>query len=277
MGPAPETTGQTSTGIAYDRAGPPAVGDRLPVVLLHAGIADRRMWDPQWPALTAAHDVVRLDLRGYGDSVARPAGLLDPPRDVAETLAELGTGRCHLVGASFGAGVAVEVALTRPDLVASLVLVAPGGSLIPGPTPDLDAFVADEDAALGSGDLEAAAEVDVRWWVDGPGRGPDVVPATVRDAVRRMQRRAFEVTEDWDDVEEAELDPPALERLGEVDAPTLVLTGGADLDAIGHAADAVVAGVRGARLTQWPGTAHLPSLERPEEFGSLLLAWLADR
>ena len=77
-------------------------------MFLHAGVADRRMWDPQWPALTAERDVLRLDLRGYGESVVRPRGALFTVSDVLDTLAELGIGRCHLVGASFGASVAVE-------------------------------------------------------------------------------------------------------------------------------------------------------------------------
>jgi len=66
-------TSRTRAGIAYDRAGPPG---EVPVVFLHAGVADRRMWDPQWPALTAERDVLRLDLRGYGESVVRPRGAL---------------------------------------------------------------------------------------------------------------------------------------------------------------------------------------------------------
>jgi pimeloyl-ACP methyl ester carboxylesterase len=58
-------TSYTSNRIAYDRAGPRG---QLPVVLIHAGVADRRMWEPIWPALTRERDVVRLDLRGFGDS-----------------------------------------------------------------------------------------------------------------------------------------------------------------------------------------------------------------
>ncbi len=155
------TTSRTSAGIAYDRAGPR--GD-LPVVLLHAGVADRRMWDPLWPVLTAAErDVVRLDLRGFGESVGRPSGALCPVDDVADTLAELGIGRCHLVGASFGAGVAIEVTLSRSEQVASLLLIAPGGSLIAEVTPDLRAFIEPEGAALAREDLDSAVEANLAW------------------------------------------------------------------------------------------------------------------
>jgi pimeloyl-ACP methyl ester carboxylesterase len=265
-------TSRTLTGIAYDLAGPR--GD-VPVVLLHAGIADRRMWDPLWPALTAERDVVRLDHRGFGESDVRPRGPHDPVGDVLDTLAELDVQRCHLVGASFGAGVAVEVALTRPDLVASLLLAGPGGSLIAELTPDVRAFIDAERAALANDDLDAAVEANVAWWVDSPHRTAGDVDPAVRELVTRMQRRAFEVTAGWDDVEEQELDPPALDRLSELRMPTLVLVGALDLQAIHETARRVVDGIAGARRVDWPEVAHLPSMERPDDFLVLLRDWLA--
>lgn len=267
-------TSYTPTGIAYDRAGPRG---GLPVVLVHAGIADRRMWDPQWPALTEEHDAIRLDLRGYGDSSERPQGPLAPVEDLVELLALLDIDRCHLVGASYGAGVCVETALTQPDLVASLFLSAPGGALLAEVTPDLRAFFDAEDSALEADDLDAAVEANVSWWVDGPGRDATRLDPAVREQVRRMQRRAFELTADWDDVGEQELDPPALERLAEIDAPTMVLVGSLDLDAIQDTARRVAEGVPGSRRVDWTDTAHLPSMERPEDFLALLGSWLAEQ
>ena len=268
------TTSRTSTGIAYDRAGPRA---DLPVVLIHAGVADRRMWDPLWPALTAESDVVRLDLRGFGESSQRPRGALSPVHDVLDTLAELAIGRCHLVGASFGAGVAVEVALTRSELVDSLLLSAPGGSLIAEVTPDLRAFIEAERSALACDDVDGAVEANVAWWVHGA-RGPaSGVDPAVSDLVRQMQRRAFEVTAGWDDVEELDLDPAALERLAEIRVPTMVLVGALDLQAVQAVQDAarrVSDGIAGARRVDWPDTAHLPSMEHPDDFLALLRDWL---
>jgi 3-oxoadipate enol-lactonase len=264
-------TSYTSTGIAFDRAGPRG---ELPVVLIHAGVADRRMWDPVWPALTAERDAVKLDLRGFGESATRPDGALSPVADVLNTVTEIGVGRCHLVGASFGAGVAVEVALTRPELVASMLLSAPGGSLIGEVTPDLRAFIEAERTALAAGDLEAAVEANLTWWVDGPRRDAGDVDRVVRDLVRQMQLRAFQVTADWDDVQERELDPPALDQLADLRVPTLVLVGALDLDAIAVAARRVADGISGARLVDWPDTAHLPSSERPTDFLALLRDWL---
>jgi 3-oxoadipate enol-lactonase len=264
-------TSRTTAGIAYDRAGSRS---DLPVVLLHAGIADRRMWDPLWSALAAERDVVRLDLRGYGESTTRPRGMLSPVDDVLDTLAEVGIDRSHLVGASFGAAVAVEAALTRPQQVASLLLSPPGGSLIAELTPDLRAFIETETAALARGDLDAAVEVNLTCWVDGRGRDAGDVDPAVRDLVRLMQRRAFEVTADWDDIEQRELDPAPLDRLTEIRVPTLVLVGSLDLEAIHAAAQQVANGIAGARLLTWPNTAHLPSMERSDDFLALLRDWL---
>jgi 3-oxoadipate enol-lactonase len=88
----------------------------------------------------------------------------------------------------------------------------------------------------GPDSLDAAVEVNLSWWVDGPHRRPDRVDPEVRGLVACMQRRAFEVTPDWDDVEEKELETPALDRLGEISVPVLVLVGGVDLDTVHDAA-----------------------------------------
>ncbi len=92
-----------------------------------------------------------------------------------------------------------------------------------------------------------------------------------------MQRQAFEVTARWGAVEEAELDPPALERLAEIVAPTLLLTGDLDLDAIHDAATRVVDGVGAARHVRWRDVAHLPSMERPEDFVALVRSWWTEQ
>jgi pimeloyl-ACP methyl ester carboxylesterase len=90
----------------------------------------------------------------------------------------------------------------------------------------------------------------------------------VRDLVAVMQRRTFEITADWDDVEEVEDDP--LPRLGAISVPTTVVAGDRDVDATQDAARRVAAQIPGARLIVWPGVSHLPSMERPEAFLDLL-------
>jgi 3-oxoadipate enol-lactonase len=264
----------TPTGIAYDRGGP--LGGAT-VALLHAGVADRRMWDPQWAGLTAARDAVRLDLHGFGESDRRPVAAVDPVADVIATLEYLGVDSCHLVGSSLGAGVALEVALTRPGLVRSLLLAPPGGSLLTERSPALTTFAAAENAALARGDLDAAVEANIDAWVVGQGRTLDAVDPAVPASVRVMQRRAFEIDASWadPDLEWVELDPPAAERYAEVAAPVLLVIGGHDLEPVYSAADSIQAQVPRARRVDLAHTAHLPSMEDPQPFLQLLLEWVA--
>jgi pimeloyl-ACP methyl ester carboxylesterase len=94
-----------------------------------------------------------------------------------------------------------------------------------------------------------------------------------------MQRRAFEVEASWGDVDldEVELDPPAVERLAEVGRPVLLVVGGHDLDTVHLAAAGLESGLPQVRRVDRPGTAHLPSMEEPEAFLRLLLEWVAEQ
>lgn len=250
-----------------------------PVVLLHAGVADRRMWADLEQELAEGHDVLSVDLRGFGASATEPSGPWSHVEDVAATLDALEVRAARVVGCSLGAGVAAELAATRPDLVASLLLVTPGGPLITEVTEQLRTFFRAEGTALEAGDVEAAVEANIATWVDGPQRSrqpaPDLEP--VREAVRTMQRAAFDLQLTWpDEVFEAEqeLDPPVGERLGDLAVPTTVLVGELDVDAIVLTAERVAATVPGATLVRWPDAAHLPSLEHPGRFADLVRSWL---
>lgn len=262
----------TPRGIAYERAGR---GDDVPIVLIHAGVADRTMWDAQWDALTAGFDVVRLDLRGFGESGRPPGARWSHAEDVLSALDHLGITRCHLVGSSLGAGVVTEVALTRPGLAQSLLLCPPGGSLLAESTEDFKNFLEAEKSALAARDLDAAVEANITTWVVGPDREPADVASSVQDHVRRMQRRAFEVAESLGETDEAEFAPPALERLPDLTAPVLILVGGHDLDTTQDSAERICRALPDARRVDWPDAAHLPSMERPDDFLTLLTEWVA--
>ena len=149
--------------------------------------------------------------------------MLSPVDDVLDTLAEVGIDRSHLVGAPSAPTWPSRPSrpLARPRQVASLLLSPPGGLLIAELRPDLRAFIETEKAALARGDLGDAVEANLTWWVNGPNRGARDVDPTARELVRQMQRRAFEVTAGWDDLQERELDPAALDRLTEIRVSTL--------------------------------------------------------
>src|SRR4029079_8993391 len=263
--------GRTAGGIAFDDEG---AGE--PVVLVHSGVADRRMWHRLAPALAVRHRVIRPDARGFGESLP-PSGPWAHHTDLLALLDELLVGRAHLVGTSMGAGVAVEAALSRPDAVASLVLAAPGGALFAESPPELRPVWAAEVDALDRGDLDGAVEVNLRAWVDGPERSADAVDPALRAFVGRMQREAFELPE-WDQetAPEHELSPGAAERFAEIACPVLIVVGDGDQPSVRATGERIAAEAPRARLVVWRGVAHMLTMERPDEFAALVLAFLAE-
>src|SRR3954471_8295502 len=147
-------------------------GDGPAVLLVHAGIADSRMWAPLAERLLAAgFRVVTCDLRGHGRTPLEP-GVVSNAADLLGLLDALGIARAAVVGASFGGRVALELALRAPERVAALALL--GAALDEfDASPELEAFDAEEEAAIEAGDLDAAVAAVVRTWVTRDGRDAD--------------------------------------------------------------------------------------------------------
>jgi 3-oxoadipate enol-lactonase len=254
--------------LAYDDT-----GSGTPVVLLHAGIADRRMWREQLPALATRHRVIALDLRGYGESELPPAPFAHHD-DVVALLDALDLPRAALVGCSFGGAVAVDTALAYPDRVDALALfgTAVSGNEWSEEANDLwDSLVGEVDPE----DFTASAAGEVRFWVVGPGRRPeDVDPELIRFA-EEMDQRALAAELALSAVDVTDLEPPAIERLAELRMPVLVGAGAADVPDISRLADRIAAEVPGAvRLPDVPHAAHLLPLERPGPVNAALLDFL---
>ncbi|TCC43692.1 alpha/beta fold hydrolase [Kribbella sindirgiensis] len=113
-------------------------GDGVPIVLLHPGIGDSRVWDLVMPGLNG-HRVLRYDVRGYGRS-PRPTQEFSLSEDLETVLEQLNLEHVLLVGCSMGGGTALSFTLAHPDRVRGLVLLCPGVPGFPMPAePELDA------------------------------------------------------------------------------------------------------------------------------------------
>jgi 3-oxoadipate enol-lactonase len=249
-------------------------GEGAPLVLIHAGICDSRMWDAQWPEVADGHRALRYDMRGFGRSPIPPEPY-SHAADLADLLDSQAITGAALVAVSLGGRVALELAIARPDLVSRLVLSGPGL-----PNHEWSQAVREygeaEDAAIAVGDLDAASEINVRFWVDGVGRTPDQVDGGVRRRVHEMQRRALELQiEAGEAAQEHLLAEDVDRRLGEIAVPTMVLVGEHDVADMHVIAGQIASAVPGARLERIAGTAHLPSMERPAEFDRLALGFVS--
>jgi pimeloyl-ACP methyl ester carboxylesterase len=245
------------------------VGDGPAVLLLHAGIADRRMWREHLDWIAAAGwRAVAPDLPGFGEHVPSP----DSPSPWGYAVAvmdELGLDRAALVGCSFGGAVALRVAVSAPERVRALgVISSPAPGLEPSPRLH-EAWTAEEEA-MERGDIDAAVDTVLAAWL-----APDA-PAALRDLVATMQRRAFEL-----EPEAAPEEPPdpvdeAPERLREIAVPTLVAAGESDMPDFLWSAQSLADAIPGARHQFIPGAGHLAPLEAPDAFRRLLGEFLAE-
>lgn len=242
-----------------------------PLVLLHAGVADSRMWKEQFAAFAPRYQVISYDQRGFGKS-AVPSKAFAPHEELAQLFQHLGLSSAYVVGVSYGGKVALDFTLAHPDLVDALVLVAPSisGSQ---PEPEVLAFYEAEEEALENEDLDGATELNLRMWVDGPKRQPSEVDSQVRELVREMQHHAFETVFPENAIE-LDLEPPASERLGEIQAPTLLIVGDYDIEAKIKQAHWLAGQITNARLNVIAGAAHLVNLEKPAEFNQAVLSFL---
>ena len=251
--------------LAYD-----VEGEGPPLVLVHAGICDRRMWDGVWQTLAAQLRVVRYDARGFGESGPAEASF-SPRADLVALLDHLGVDRAALCGVSFGGQVALETALEYPQRVGALALVCCAVDWDSAPAA-LRARMEEADEAGEAGDIERAVELELRIWLDGHGR-PEPVDSTVREAVRTMNLRVWALVLESTGSSVA-LVPPASPRLGSLAVPTLVVAGEHDVPFMTESCRSLAAAVPGARFEVVVGAAHLPPMERPATFAALLLDFL---
>jgi 3-oxoadipate enol-lactonase len=240
-------------------------GSGEPVLLLHAGVTDSRVWDTTVPLLVGAgYRAIRYDTRGYGRSPAS-AGPFSLVTDALAVLDAVGVPAAHFVGLSQGAATSVDVVLAAPDRVRTLTLIGPGLSGYEWPR--LPGF-ARRLAAAERDDAHGLALEIARLWApmsfEVAGADPDDLAARIV----REQAEAFMADEQ--EVEE----PTAIPRLGEITAPTLVVLGDRDLDAVATIGRLLADRIPAARLVTLTGADHILPLRVPDRLHALLVPHL---
>jgi len=233
------------------------------LVLLHAGIADRRMWASQIGDFSREFRVTSYDLRGFGESPMTP-GPYAHFRDLRTILDHFGIERAALIGASMGGSVALDFALESPDRVSALLLVDPGLDGYRFQDPWLKGRWQESEAALERGDFEDAARIESETWLAGPERSLDQVDGSLRELVRTMLLGSYPAAAAGG-IEEGP-DTPSIERLEQIRVPVLVVVGEHDVPDMKRIAELLEQRIPEATRETIEGAAHLPSLERPAEF-----------
>ena len=243
-------------------------GEGTAVLFLHGLGMSRTGFDPQLTELSDRRRCIAWDMPGYGASPLPAGGLTFPllADAVAALLDRLGLSSAHLVGLSMGGQIALHAALAHPARVRSLAL------LDTSPAFGLDGTDPEEWKRLRLEPLEQGAEpAAFAEQVLRGVMGPRVTDAQVAEAVATMSR----------------ITAPALAaavrnlvthdvraRLGEIEAPTLVLCGELDEETPLAYSEALRDGIAGAELAIVPGVGHVSNLEAPETVNALLTSFL---
>ncbi len=246
-------------------------GQGEPLLMLHAGVADRHMWDRQWDWLSQTMRVIRWDWRGYGET-PQVSGPFSYSEDVISVMDNLQLGRAALMACSFSGAVAIKVAVEHPERISRLVL---SGSGIPGyefsNPPQVEQLFAQVDAAFNNGDIEQELDLLEKLWLVGPDRQADDVDGAYLQEARILLRRTMGA----DNVEAEDFNWSAKGRLGEINVPVLVVVGDADVPDTVKSCSFLAQALPNARLEIIKGAAHLPSMEKPDAFNAILRDWLA--
>jgi pimeloyl-ACP methyl ester carboxylesterase len=243
-----------------------AKGKGPPVILVHGGQMDRRMWDFQFDLLARDYHAIRYDIRGFGksDVPARPYSYAD---DQKSLMKHLGLQKASIVGLSLGAAIATDFAIIYPDSVRALVLVCPGlgGFKFEDKANDLRAVV---DAAREE-NYDKVSEL----WLQNPFMSVAMEHADLRPRLRALSRDNAHC---WlnNPLLLRRMTPTAAERLGEIRAPTLVIDGGRDVSDIHKIVAKLSAEIPGAKQEVLKDCGHIAPMEEPEAFSKLLLEFL---
>ncbi|WP_460650957.1 alpha/beta fold hydrolase [Kribbella endophytica] len=235
------------------------VGDGPTVLLVHAGVADSRMWGPQVEDLGRDHRVITVDLRGYGETPLAVGAEYSDAGDLLELLDSLQQEgvigeQVAVVGASYGGNVVLQAVSRAPERFSRVVLLAPPVDGVE-PTADLQAFWGEEEALLEKGDVDAATALNVRVWL-GPEADDDA-----RELLFAMQKRAFELQLAAGDVEneEYEVSPEKLTM------PVRLFVGAHDLEFFRTGAAHLATQLPDVEYVELDWAGHLPTLERRED------------
>jgi pimeloyl-ACP methyl ester carboxylesterase len=255
-------------------------GDGPPIVLVHGLGASLESWDLTVPALTGRYTTIRFDFPGFGLSDPMPGAYT--PDGAAEAvhaiLDALGVERTALIGTSLGGAIAALAACRAPERFASLVLIAPAGfDREVGRAVRLLAVPALGEVLLAY--LRYRPRLSVVGTFADPSRMPDwVVEVARRNLARGVVRRSV-VRVLREALGRGGVRPDVIQTIRDgaarIAAPTLIVWGTADRVIPFEQAQVVATVIPGARLRVLPGLGHVPYLEEPATFNTVLTEFLA--
>lgn len=239
-------------------------GEGEAIAMLHGFLVDSGQWDTEFSALADTYHVVRYDARGFGYSSIEP-GSYAHHEDLVAVLDDCSIQRTTLLACSGGAATALDFTLAHPERVSALILIGTGyWGKFANSTPAARAFL----QALSTFDVNGLIDSSLRAFTDGPRRKPGEVDPAVRRHTEAMTTRLFKrETSYWTRAAQDQRTPKstALERLHEIDVPTLLIVGAEDQAEVMALSRELAADIPQARLLVIPDAGHHANLEWPAQ------------
>jgi 3-oxoadipate enol-lactonase len=265
----------SANGLYYE-----ITGEGHPLVLIHSALMNNKMWEDQVEAFAKYYKVIRYDMRGFGKSPMQPT---PDTHDLRDLLRSLNINSAYVLGLSLGAEIAMYFAFEFPEMVDALILVGSGLEGYDYSTVaarNWEGFI----SIVRKRNFPRAIEEFIRLNVDGPVVAADTA---LREKIRGIMseysfvhylpRDSNEPPHPPADEPAAEqIFVPAIERLGEIKMPALIMVGGNDQPDCIDIASILTMGIPKAKQVTIPGAAHIVNMQKPEAFNSAVLDFLKE-
>jgi 3-oxoadipate enol-lactonase len=246
-------------------------GTGTPLIMIHGGFIDRRMWDDQFEYFSKDYRVIRYDVRNHGLTTS-DSDTYTNYDDLNKIMEKLKIDKAIVMGLSMGGLITIDFAIAHPEKVLAIIPVSTGVSGNTKKDEGWKEFDRNLNDAFAKDDLELAAEYMLRAWTDGPKRTPEQMDKTIRDYVKLMLMDTFKK---WDSrLMLQRLNPPAIGRLSEIKVPVLTIYGDIDMPGIIDLADKIEKEIPGSKKYAIKNAAHMNNMEFPKEFNDIVEKFL---
>lgn len=251
-------------------------GEGRPLVMIHAGFVDRRMWDNQFEFFAEkGFRVIRYDVRGFGKSDI-PSSEYSDFLDLKELLDHLSVKKAVIMGISNGGRITLDFAIEFPEMVEAMILVNSGASGYKSSGPQEDELVKEveeryklQEKLVKIGKYRDAIELEVDIW-------DHTLTNDARERLTELAKDNYHLMKKFPWELQHSPTPPAFERLHSIDVASMVVIGENDVEASQAASKRIQSMIRNSKLSVLPKAGHIANLYNQDKFNQLILDFLRD-
>lgn len=223
-------------------------GEGIPIVFLHGYALDNRIWDYQFKFFSRSYRAVRYDLRGFGKSSLPTEGKYSHHEDLLFIVNSLNITKSIIIGLSLGGAIAINYCLVNPHRVSRLILI--------------DSDIGGYKKISHSKIYESVESGRKQWYSN-----PLIARALGKRSITKKLKQIIDDYSGWHwlhkDSFKEDITPKAIDRLSDINAPTLIVVGEKDEKYFLDAAKELFKRIPSSQLKVLKGVGHLSSMEAP--------------